>query len=118
VHTVNVGVTLYFSKNLTGSSSVGLVSSTFADTVTNSTKIISLGIQNNALKNKLHSTVSISTSFLENNSVIRTIISSSYSLSQVDNLSLSISYNAFRTSEVNRTNFNEIIAGLNFSHSF
>ncbi len=118
VHNVNLGFTFYISENFTANSSLGLVSSTFADTVTNSTKIISLGLQQNALNNKLHTSVSFSSSILKNNKSYRAVISSAYSITKADRVSLTFSYNAFRTSEFNRSGFNEVIAGLNFSHRF
>ena len=118
VNTANIGFTFYISENFSANSSFGLVSSTYADTISSSTKTISLGLNNSALNNKLHSSFSIGSSFLENNSSFRTILTSGYSFSRADKISLTISYNAFRTSEMNRNNFNEIIAGLNFSHNF
>ena len=118
VNTVNLGFSYYISENLSANTSFGLVSSIYADTVKSDTKIVSLGINHNALSNKLHTSFSISTSFLQSNSSYRTILSSGYSFTASDKISLTVSYNAFRTTEINGSNFNEVIAGLNYSHNF
>jgi len=118
VNNVNLGLAFYISENLSANSSFGLVSSTYADTISSNTKIVSLGLNHNALSNKLHTSFSVSSSFLQNNSSYRTIISSGYSFTRSDKISLTISYNAFRTTETKGGNFNEIIAGLNYSHTF
>ena len=118
VNTVNLGLSYYISENLSANSSFGLVSSVYADTIKSDTKIVSLGLNHSAINNKLHTSLSVSSSFLQNNSSYRTILTSGYSLTRSDRISLTISYNAFRTTIPNSNNFNEIIAGLNYSHNF
>ena len=118
VNSVNLGLSYYISENLSANSSFGLVSSVYSDTIKSDTKIVSLGLNHNAINNKLHTSLLVSSSFLQNNSSYRTILTSGYSFTRSDRISLTISYNAFRTAAANSNNFNEIIAGLNYSHNF
>ncbi len=118
VNSGNLGLVFNLSKEFNANLSAGIVSSIFADTISNSTQIYSAGIQNMELQNKLTTSLSISTSIGDNNSSINSRLSSSYKITKEDVIAVSISANRFKSTSLNNEGFNEYYASLSVSHMF
>jgi hypothetical protein len=78
----------------------------------------SASLQYRALKNKLVSSVSFSASSLQNNTSFRESLTSGYSLSKRDRISLRISMMNYKSTSSQNDNFHEFISSLNISHRF
>lgn len=118
VHSVNLELGFGISKNINANTSFGLVKSIMNDTTNNTTQIYSASLQHRALNNKLVSSITFSASQLQRNTSLRTTLSSGYSLTDKDRISLTFSLMHYKASDLNRNNFTEIITGLNISHRF
>ncbi len=118
IHSLNLGIAYFVNENILLNSSAGLVNSVIYDTLKSTTSNISLGMQHNALKNKLRSSLTLTNSFLESSNTIRISLQSSYSITRQDFISLLFSTMNFRGSNSISSRFDEITAALKYSHRF
>jgi opacity protein-like surface antigen len=118
IHSLNIGSGIGLSENIIANLTAGLISSSIFDTTKTTTQNYALMLQHIGFANKLNSTANISAAFSEENSAIRFTIGSGYQISIMDNVSISISYLKFKGNNNNGSNFNEVLAGINYSHRF
>ncbi len=113
-HNANFILSFSIIKNLNANASFGLVSSTISDTLKTTTQVYSTSFQHRALKNKLTTSLSFSTSMMSKSSSLRIALSSRYSMTSKDIISLSLSSNNVSSGK----NFSEYTASISFSHRF
>lgn len=118
IQSLNFGLRFAISKNLNANTSMGLISSTLNDTTRHSTQMYSASLQYRALKNKLVSSVSFSASSLQNNNSFRMSLTSGYSLTKKDRISLRISMMNYKSMNPENNSFHEFISSLDISHQF
>lgn len=117
-HTVNLSCNLALLENLNSSLSAGLVSSEVFDTLNTLTQTYSISFLYRQLDSRLSSSLILSTSISEKNTVFRPALNSTYNISAYDAMSLIVSYTKFNGSSLTGGSFNEIIASLSYSHRF
>jgi len=113
-HNANFILSFSIIKNLNANASFGLVSSTISDTLKTTTQVYSTSFQHRALKNKLTTSLSFSTSMMSKSSSLRIALSSRYSMTSKDIISLSLSSNNVSSGK----KFSEYTASISFSHRF
>ncbi len=114
----SLGLSFRIFKNISANASAGFINSKYADNVSRSTGIYSLGAQSRFLNNKLTASISISTSTTGNNTGVNARLSSGYKISKADRINLSIMSNYFKGGALGRSSFSEYIESLTVSHRF
>ncbi len=117
-NSANLGFSFGLLQNLSLTASGGLVSSVFADTMTTTTTIYSLGLQHLAFNNRLITALTFSASLNGGSNSMNTRLFSSYQLTDQDMITISLSSNNFRGSSLTGGSFDEYIASLMVSHRF
>lgn len=118
VHTMNLGFGLGVANNLNATLSGGFVSSTVFDTLKVLTHNYTLMLQHSAISNKLMNTLNFSAAVSENNTSIRTTLTSGFRFTDADNISISVSHMKFNGNSFSGGSFNEILASLSYAHRF
>lgn len=118
VHTFNMGAGFNPFENITSVLSAGFLRSVVFDTIKTFTQNYSLLVQHNALSNRFINSLNLTSAFSENNTSFRTTLTSGYRFTDMDNISVSVSYMKFNGSTLKGNNFNEVLASLNYSHQF
>jgi hypothetical protein len=118
VHTFNLGLGFGIANNINAVLTGGFVNSVVFDTLKTFTHNYAVNFQHSSFSNKLMNSLNISSGFMENNSSLRSTLSSSYRFTDADNISISLSYMKFNGSSFSGGNFIEILASLSYSHQF
>ena len=118
VHTFNIGAGFNPFENITSVLSAGFLRSVVFDTIKTFTQNYSLLVQHNALTNRFINSLNLTSAFSENNTSFRTTLTSAYRFTDMDNISVSLSYMKFNGTTLQGNNFNEVLASLNYSHQF
>lgn len=116
VHTMNLGFNFGLADNINAVLSGGFVNSIVFDTVKIFTHNYSLLLNHMTLSNKLINSLNLSTAISENNTSLRTTISSGYRFTDYDNISISLSYMKFNGTSFSGGSFSEVLASLSYSH--
>lgn len=116
VHTMNLGFGFSFADNLNAMLSGGFVSSVAFDTLKIFTHNYSLMLQHIAVSNKLMNSLNFSAAVSENNTALRTTLSSGFRFTEADNISLSLSHMKFNGTSFSGGSFSELLASLSYSH--
>ena len=117
-NSANLGFSFGLLQNLSLTASGGLVSSVFADTMTTTTQIYSLGVQHLAINNRLTTALTFSASLNDGSNSMNTRLFSSYQITNQDMITISLLSNNFRGSLLTGGSFDEYIASLMISHRF
>lgn len=117
-HTVNTQAQYRFMENLNSTVSFGLVNSQPNDSVSTTTQTYGLGARHQMLENKLSNNLSFSTSLREEEVSMRTRLTSSFRLSDKDQISLSLSVRNFFDQNDSENDFNEFIGSIRITHRF
>jgi len=118
VHSMNMGFGFSIAQNITGMFSGGFVSSTTFDTLKTFIHDYSLMLQHSAISNKLITTLNISAAVSDNNTSMRSTLSSGYRIAERDDVSISISFMKFNGNSFSGGHFKEILASINYAHHF
>jgi hypothetical protein len=117
-NSANIGASFGLLQSLSLTASGGLVSSVFADTMTSTTQIYSLSIQNLAFDNRVTTSITFSASLNDGTNSINTALYSSYQVTNRDMITFSLSSNNFRGSSSAAGRSDEYIESLMISHRF
>ncbi len=118
VHSLNLGLGFGLSADLTSNFNAGFVNSSVFDTVKTFTHNYALNFLHKAFSNKLNSSLNLSSAFNQGNKSYRASISSGYSFSAADNLTLSVSFMRYDGKTFRGGSFNELITSLSYNHRF
>lgn len=116
VHTMNMGIGFGLADNMTAVLSGGFVNSIAFDTIKVFTHNYSLMLQHSLLSNRLLNSLNLSLAVSENNTSLRSALSSGFRFTDADNISLSLSYMRFNGSSFGGGSFSEVLASLSYSH--
>ncbi len=114
-HSLNVNFMFMISPTISASAGAGLVKSTYADTTKTTINTYLISARHRAFENKLNSMLSLNVSNQEKNTTFRISFNTSYSISTMDRISLTISSMKYNGSGL-RKSFTELMGSISYSH--
>lgn len=114
-HSVNLNFMFVISPTISASAGTGLVNSVYADTVNTTINTYLISARHRALENKLNTMLSLNISNLKENTTFRTSLTSSYSITTADRVSVTLSLMKYDGSGL-RKSFTELMGSLSYSH--
>jgi len=118
VHTLNAGLNFLLNQNLNASLNGGVVNSKILDIIKITTTNFSVSIQHNGFERKLNTSVSFNSAFRQGNNSYRTGLNIGYSFTSDDTIILALWYSKFNGDGAARSDFNELMTNLSYSHRF
>lgn len=118
VHSLNLGLGFGLAENLSSNLSAGFVNSSVFDTVKSFTHNYGLNFQHKAFTNKLTSSLNLSSAFNQGNKSYRATVSSGYSFTESDIVSLTLAFMRFDGKTFRGGSFNELVTSLSYNHRF
>ncbi len=113
-HSLNASAVFGILTNLSLIPSVSLIDSKIGGTGWTSTQTYSIAAQHRAFKNKLTTALSVGTSLYMGSSSINAVLSSNYSITMADAVTLSLTGTSYHGANA----FNEYTAGVTIAHRF
>ncbi len=118
IHSINLNFGFKVYENLNSSFSTNFINTSLFDTLKYLTHNYSLNFQHKAFSNKLITSLNFSSAFSQDNSSFRTTLSSGFSFTKYDNLSLTIAFTRFNGRTFRGGSFNEFITSLSYNRRF
>ncbi len=118
VHTLNLSAGLNPIPNLSTTLSAGFITSEVADTSKIFTHNYSVLLQLSNFSNKLVTSLNLASAFSEGSGSFRAMLSPNYRFSKKDQIGIFVSYTKYNGIVGSAGDFNEFLAGLNYSHRF
>lgn len=118
IHSINLNFGFRIHQNLNSSLSTNFINTSLFDTLNYLTQNYVLSFQHKALSSRLITSLNFSYAFGQDNSSFRTALTSGYSFTKNDNLSLTIAFTRFNGKTFRGGSFNEFISSLSYNRRF
>lgn len=118
INSVNLNFSFRVLDNLNSSLTSNFINTSLFDTLNYLTQNYALNFQYKAFSNKLITSLNFSSTFSQDNKTFRTSMTSGYSFTKNDNLSLTITFTRFNGRTFRGGSFNEFITSLSYNRRF